>query len=128
MLCGSVREQSKNKIVFDKIKEFLDFRLSCGVKYTVIDATNLRFNEVRDYLDIAGKYHTPVTIISIDPPSVEELRRRTLKRGNEGGLVTPFDILEKHHERYYSQMNSFIKNEITLNYKFVRVGQDLEIL
>lgn len=129
LLLNDMKDQSKNAIVFEHLRHVLELRLRFGTPFTVVNATNLKFKDVTEYIDLAEKYGTDVTVISIDPPSVEELIARRDKRVSEGGLYVPDEVFSKHHAAYYNCMDRFIEAESQYsNFKFVRVDQTLEIV
>lgn len=129
MLFNDVLDQSKNQIMFEHLRNVLELRMQFGCPFTVINATNLKFKDCRPYFDLADKFHQGVTVISIDPPSVDELDRRSTERGMAGGLHVPRGVLERHFTSYYNCMPRFIEAmRMSSAYVFIRVGQDGEII
>lgn len=128
-LLNDMKDQTKNAIVFDHLRLLLDMRIRFGSPFTVVNATNLKFKDIHAYLDIAQTYGEEVTVISIDPPSVDELVRRMEKRSSEGGLEIPVSVLEKHHDSYFNCMDRFVEaTEMYSNYAFVRIDQEWNIV
>ena len=121
-LTNDMSDQSKNSIVFDELRRRLELRLRLGAPYTVVNATNLKFKDVVQYVELAEKYGTNVVVLSIDPPSIEELKRRRDERVSEGGLSVPDAVIERHHNAYTAGMSRFESNEYD-NFKFIRVEQ-----
>jgi len=129
MLCGTVTEQTQNKIVFDTIRMVLENRLRNRVPLTILDATHIRFKDCQDVVDVSKKYHTPIMVISIQPPSIEELKSRNFDRMKETGFFVPEGVLEKHHHRYTASMAPFIKEAMYNEYlKFTEIDQDYNVV
>lgn len=126
-LFNNMKDQSKNKIVFEHLRHVLEMRLAFGAPYTVVNATNLKTKDVREYLDIANKLGADVTIISIDPPAIEELIRRSDQRELNGGLGIPDEVFQRHVPSYWNSMPAFEEMAKKGEFKWIRIGQDEEI-
>lgn len=129
MLCGDIHEQKFNKFVFDTMHKIIDFRLANRVSYTVYNATNLKMKDASPVIEIAKKHKTPVTIISIVPPELEELHRRNKQRFKETGFLIPDEVINKHYDRYFACLDSFLneaKNNLLV--KFIEIDQDYEVI
>lgn len=129
MLIDNMKDQSKNGVVFENIKHILEQRLRFGVAYTVINATNLKYKDCQDYFDLAERFGENVTVISIDPPSLEVLFERSKNRGSLGGLEVPNEVIERHYNSYFTSMDRFI--EVTGKsdkFSFVRINQDWDFV
>lgn len=98
-----------NNEVFDMMRRVLECRVRVKVDYTVWDATCLRFADMATPLEVSKAYHEPVTILSIVPPTLDQLIARSEYRRSHDGLFVPTDVLEKHHARYYSAMPRIIE-------------------
>jgi predicted kinase len=107
MLLGDVKDQSKNALVFSELRRTLEMRIQNGCLYTVVNATSLKFKDIKEYLDIAMKYSVPVKVISIQPPSLEELKQRNIKRHAETGILIPDEVIERHYQTYQNTVDSF---------------------
>ena len=125
VLTNDVENQQQNGLVFDKIRDILEIRLKNRVPYTVIDATNLRMKSVKEFLDLAEKFGEKVTVISIAPPSVDELAVRSSKRAAEGGLYVPREVLERHHDSYFNSLANF---QVCDKFHFVEIDQKHNII
>lgn len=129
LLTNDMKDQSKNTFVFDHLRLVLETRVRFGTPFTVVNATNLKFKDIVQYIDIADKYGKSVTVISIDPPEVDELIKRMVLRAAKGGLAVPVEVLQKHHASYYNSMDRFKEAESEYaNYKFVRIDQEWNIV
>lgn len=128
LLTNDMKDQSKNKMVFEYLKHTLELRLTNGCFYTVINATNLKYRDVDDYVQMAKKLGFPVTVISIDPPSLEELYRRSKERGENGGLFVPDEVIFRHYNTYYEAIPRFMELANDGEFKFVRVNQKGELV
>lgn len=128
MLCGDVHVQKYNKQVFEMMHNIIESRLANKVAYTVYNATNLKMRDASNILELAKKYHTPVTIISIIPPELDELVRRNEERCEKTGFYIPKHVIEKHHKQYFECLGPFIKEaENNSHVKFVEIDQDYEV-
>lgn len=125
-LFDSDSKTGSGELVALHMKHMMSERLRFGTGYTVIDSKNLKYGECADYLNIAAKFRRPVTIISIDPPSVEELAWRYKQRtGDEADVVQ----LSNQIKRYYNLMPRFIEashESSRPDIQFVRINQDWE--
>jgi predicted kinase len=129
MLCGTATEQTQNKIVFDTIRLVLENRLKNRVPLTIIDATHIRFKDCQDVIELSLKYHTPIMVISLKPPSIEDLKSRNFDRMKETGFFVPEGVLEKHYHRYTASMAPFIKEAMFNEYfKFTEIDQDYNVV
>lgn len=129
MILGNMKDQTKNNEVFSLLRHILELRLSVGVPYTVINATNLKFKDAESYITIAERFGSSVTVISIDPPGTDVLIQRNRDRGATGGLEVPEDVIHRHVSTYFSAMSRFVQAEREYsNYKFIRVDQHHEVI
>lgn len=130
MLLGDRGSQQHNKRVFSMMHEILEIRFLNRVNWTVFNATNLRFRDVQAIVDLCKKYRVPFTFISIAPPPVETLYKRNIDRHERGGILVPYTVIDKHHARYETAKDMFIKEamydelctwiEIDQNYDILR--------
>lgn len=129
LLTNDMKDQSKNSFVFDHLRLVLETRVRFGTPYTVVNATNLKFKDIVQYIELADKYGKGVTVISIDPPEVDELVKRMTLRAANGGLAVPVAVLQKHHASYFNSMERFkdAENDYA-NYKFIRISQEWDIV
>jgi predicted kinase len=103
--------------------------LANRVQYTVYDATNLRIRDATAILNLAKKHKTPVTIISIEPPSIDELKRRNLERNEKTGFLIPEHVFDSHHARYYNCIDQFHKEAVYNRLvTFVEIDQNYEVI
>lgn len=129
MLFGTKTEQRKNHVVFEKIHEVLEHRLSDRVPLTILDSTHLRFKDCAEVVELSKKFHTPIMVISIQPPTLDDLKRRNKKRQVETGFFVPETVLEKHYNRYFNAIDPFIKEAIYNDYfKFTELDQDYNVV
>lgn len=129
LLCGTITEQRQNKMVFDTIRMILENRLTNRVPLTILDSTHLRFKDCIEVVDLGKKYHTPVMVISIKPPSMEELKARNEARRDDTGFYVPEGVLENHYNRYTASMEPFIKEAMYNEYfKFTEIDQEYEVI
>lgn len=129
MVCGDRQSQQFNKRVFDVMHDIIDFRLANKAQYTVYDATNLRIRDASAIIEMSKKHHTPITVISIVPPSEEELLRRNRLRAHETGFFVPEGVISKHLHRYDECMEPYLveaRNNMLM--KFVEIDQDYEVI
>lgn len=129
MLCGDVHVQQFNNRVFETMQNIIDFRVANRVDYTVYNATNLKIKDASKMIELSKKHRTPMTIISIQPPELDELYRRNKKRFSEQGFLIPDHVIESHSRRYYDCMAPFedeAKNNVLV--KFIEIDQDYEVL
>lgn len=129
MLTGKMGSNGQTPAIFDFLFGALEHRLRYGVAYTVLNATNLRVRDCSRAIEAAKGLGVPVTFISIDPPPLNDLIERSMKRGEEGGLQTPAVVLERHYLRYFDNLNNFKKlvkenDHVT----FIRIDQDYEVI
>jgi predicted kinase len=128
MLMNNCTDQTKNQIVFDLLRNILRTRTEMGVPFTVVNATNLKYKDCRGYVELANEYHQDVTVISIRPPSVEELYERSLLRSQSGGLFVPKEALERHHKSYFDSLESFKDRANAGEFTFIEIDQDYEVI
>lgn len=128
ILTNDVADQSRNSMVFDYLKHTLELRLMNGCPYTVINATNLKYKDVEDYVNLAEKYGSKATVISIKPPEISELIKRSSERAALGGLNVPTHVIEKHYNTYTTSMPRFIEVAKEGKIKFVEIDQKWNII
>jgi len=129
MLCGDVHVQQFNNQVFKTMHEIIEFRIANRVDYTVYNATNLKIKDASSIIELAKKYQCPVTIISIQPPSKEELHKRNKKRHMEEGFLIPDNVIEKHFDRYDNCMQAFVDEAYNNSLvKLIEIDQDYEVV
>lgn len=131
LLTGDVASQRRNQEVFSMLNRVVESRLEHRVNITVYNATNLRMKDCSNVIELCKKWHTPYTILSLQPPSKEELFERSKKRGLGGGLFVPMDIIDKHYERYYNINTTENFEQEAINSplcEFVEIGQDYEVI
>lgn len=125
---NNINDQTMNQFIFDKVREILSDRLRFGCSYTVINATNLKLKDCKDYLDIADEYGAGITFISIDPPEDTGV---LIERGKNrvAGASVPEDVILRHVQTYWSQKRSFEDLAISnSNIKWIRISQDWEVV
>jgi predicted kinase len=128
-ICGTMSEQRQNKKVFDMMYNILESRLTNRVPLTIMDSTHIRFADCQTVVELSKKYHTPIMVISIQPPSIEELKERNESRMTQTGIYIPEDVLEKHLHRYSASMEPFIKEAMYNDYfKFTEIDQDYNVI
>lgn len=130
VLTNDESNQQQNGLVFDTMRQILEIRLKNRVPYTVINATNLKMKSISEFMVLARKFGEKVTVISIDPPTVEELHRRSCGRSENGGLYVPLEVLQRHHDSYFNSLVGFEKyaQDNSDSFSFVRIDQDYNIL
>lgn len=129
MLTGDIHVQQFNDKVFEVMHNIMDFRLANKAEYTVYNATNLRVRDASNVIELSKKHQCPITVISIIPPSLEELKARNQKRFDETGFFIPETVFEKHHDRYYNCMDAFLEEAYNNNLmKFIEIDQDYEVM
>lgn len=126
LLLGTMTDISKNHIVFEFCHNIVRQRLANMLDFTVFNATNLQFKDVKPLLDIADETGTSVTVVSIIPPSVDILIERSYGRSQSGGLFIPQEALIKHHFRYEACKPAFIEHARKNMHKFKWVEVDQE--
>ena len=94
MLADDETDQTIHERVFQTLRYLLRQRLAIGRPVTYIDATNLRPEERRPYLEIGQQYGCDVEAVFFDVP-LEVCRERNAGRGR----VVPEDALAKMAER-----------------------------
>lgn len=126
-LFDDVNEQNKSDLVTEYMQHTLELRLRFGTGYTVINSTNLRYADISGVLSLAKKFGRKVSVISIDPPSLEELIRRNEVR--VAGAKRTNSSLEKHIMKYYSFMPRFVEvAEYDPDFTFTRINQSWEVV
>jgi len=90
MLADDETDQTIHERVFQTLRYLLRQRLAIGRPVTYIDATNLRPEERRPYLEIGQQYGCEVEAVFFDVP-LEVCRERNRQRQR----VVPEDALEK---------------------------------
>lgn len=126
-LFDNVCEQRTSEVVFDMLKQMLELRLRYGVAYTVMNATHLRYADVEPYVQLARKFGREVTLISIDPPPLEELVRRS--KLYPAGAKASVESLTKHINRYHNSLPRFeeVASECW-DFNFKRLNQNYEVI
>ena len=129
MMTGDIHVQQFNNRVFEVMHNIIDFRLANKAQYTVYNATNLRIRDASSIIELSKKHHSPVTVISIVPPSLEELKKRNNNRRAISGFYVPEEIIEKHYDRYFNCIEPFLEeaHNNTLM-KFVEIDQDYGVV
>lgn len=125
---GSIAEMRFNKMVFDKMADCLETRLTNLCQYTVIDSTNLKMKDGRRFRELTQHFRAELVIVDIEPPSLEELVSRNDKRFEETGVYIPTFVFEKQLKTYQDSLPAFEK--LARNTKWVqmiKVGQDDQI-
>lgn len=131
VLTNDITNQQQNGLVFQTIDILLEHRLKNRLPYTVIDATNIKLKSAAGPLELAEKYGELVTVLSIDPPSLKELVRRSEQRAAEGGLYVPEEVIKRHLEGYWMSMPSFMERQKKSNnneFSFIRLDQNHEVV
>jgi predicted kinase len=131
VLTNDITNQQQNGLVFQTIDQLLEHRLKNRLPYTVIDATNIKLKSAAGPLELAEKYGEKVTVISIDPPELNELIRRSEQRASEGGLYVPEEVLHRHWEGYWTSMPAFIERAAKGNdneFTFIRIDQNYDVV
>lgn len=124
-LTNDMRDQSKNALVFEELRRRIQLRLRLGCPYTVVNATNLKFKDVVQYIEIAKEYNTRVVVMNINPPTVDELKSRRDKRVKSGGLYVPDSVIERHYNSHWSCADRFFQAESEYdNFKVLNVPVD----
>ena len=94
LLADDETDQTIHERVFQTMRYLVRQRLAIGRPVTYIDATNLRPEERRPYLEIGQQYGCDVEAVFFDVP-LEVCRERNAGRGR----VVPEDALAKMAER-----------------------------
>lgn len=129
MMFGTPVIQRYNKQVFDVLYQVLESRISSHVKWTVYNATNLKMSDCNKAIEICKKYRVPYTIISISPPTIDELHHRSLERRDYGGLYIPESVLEKHYHNYYNNMQYFVEEAVNSKLcSLIEIDQDYQVI
>lgn len=130
ILFGSIETRhNQNEAVFRTMYEILEHRISSRVQWTVLNSTNLKLSNCNKAINICKKYKTPYTIISIEPPKVDELYERSVNRSLHGGLFVPRDVLERHYETYRNNTQYFIEEAVNSKLcSFIEIDQSHEVL
>lgn len=118
------KSNNASGMVYELVKSTLEMRLRFGCNYTVINSTNLKFNECADYVALAKKFKRPVKFISFEPPATEVLIERYKQRGTDDHVD-----FEQQVKRYYSLLPRF--QEVAMydtGIDLVRINQDWEIV
>jgi predicted kinase len=127
MLTGSISDQSRNALVFDTLRQILELRLQNGCLYTVVNATNLKFRDCKEYLALADKYNVEVVCISIQPPSIEEMIKRNENRAKTQPINIPEEVIRRHYDTYMNSTDAFVDAFIsTANKRFIELSQSYE--
>lgn len=129
MLLGDMGAQHANKLVFDTLHRILEERLKERTVITVVNATNLKMQSVKPLISLARQYAVPVTVVSIIPPGIDELKERAESRFITGnGPKMPDHVLERHLQQYESCKPAFMTYSCYDKYKFVEIDQDWNIV
>lgn len=129
MLFGNVSEQRYNEDVFKMIHQVIESRMIHRAEWTVLNSTNLKMSDLRVPIELCKKYHTPFTFLSLEPPSVEELKIRNQKRYKETGFLIPDSVLERHYAKYFNSRSNFIQEAANNPYcSFIEFNQKYEVL
>lgn len=111
VLFGDKSYQRSNDKVFAMVRGILKERLINKVDFTFMDSTNLGVSEINSTLEICERFGAEVFIISIEPPSLEELITRNKKRMvTLGSVDVPEHVLVKHRDRYYNCTPDLVKH------------------
>lgn len=122
---GSVSEQRFNKMIFDKMADCLEARLTNMCPFTVIDSTNLKMKDGRRFRELALDYHAELVIIDVEPPAIEVLKERNMKRFMETGVYIPEHVFDKHVNTYWTALSYFEDMaEGHPKVSMIKVGQD----
>lgn len=126
VLTNEIGNQQQNGLVFDLIYDVLEKRLKNRLPYTVMNSTNLKMKDASRTIEMAKQYGEKVTVISIDPPELKELVRRSTSRGESGGLFVPEEVLERHWRSYYNSLLGFMEAEKNSfgQLNFIRMDQE----
>lgn len=106
VMAGTSSNWRISKKVFELIDTILEARMMGGLP-TLIDATNLRYKDIKNWVDLAESYGMPTHVISFNV-SFEKARKRIDKRVEEGGLYIPDEDLKKYIERYDNNISNFV--------------------
>lgn len=68
-------------------------------KSVIVSDTNLRAATVRDWKKVAKKFSAAVSVVDIDTP-LDECIRRNKARGDAGGRYVPEHVIRDFHNRY----------------------------
>lgn len=126
VLTNEIGNQQQNGLVFNLIYDILEKRLKNRLPYTVMNSTNLKMKDASRAIELAKNYGERVSVISIDPPSLEELVRRSTERAKAGGLYVPEEVLERHWKGYYNSLLGFMEAEKSSfgQLNFIRMNQE----
>lgn len=126
ILFGDRAFQRKNDELFGFIQTILKYRLASKVNWTVLDATHIKMRDVRNTIELCKEYGSLFTILSIQPPSLDELHRRN---ENREGMTIPSNIVEKHYNGYFNNLDNF-KTEISNNLlgSWIEIDQNDEVI
>ena len=117
-LCGDFQDQSKNKQVFQTLRQRVLTELASG-RNVVIDATNL--SNRRDTVALNGL--NPVRYVVINRPMEEKYRTGGWR--NELKTKSGFDLIAKHEQIFQSQLSQ-IRNGDGLENVTVYVGGKID--
>lgn len=101
--------QTINRQVFKMINEILETRIHAGCPLTVIDATNLKFKDIKEYDELARRYGKQLIVLSIVPPSLDDLMLRNMLRYSldDRNDLMNINTLERHLDTYKSSTGRF---------------------
>lgn len=116
LICNNVSTQNMNKTVFDTLRQVLEHRLEARVNLTIIDATNLKYRDVKEYVKLAEKYFTPYYFVHVEPPSLEEMRERNFKRYKIQEKFIPEHVIERHYNTYHNNIDVFLEKDPEKNF------------
>lgn len=129
MLVGDINSMQNSPRVFSLIYDILESRFANRVNWTVLNATHLRIKDIARPIELCKKYNVPFTVISIEPPSIEELAERSEHRRAMTGHNVPVSAIERHWNRYYNAMDPFLQ-EARYNplCTFVEIDQEERVI
>lgn len=127
LLTNKESNQSANRQVFDMMAQIVDNRMEQGCQVTVVNATNLKYKDCERFVEIARKYYKKTVVISITPPSMEELVERNKLRhmNDESKVDVPEDVLLRHVNTYNTAMGRFEEEaDNSDDFILIKMGQD----
>lgn len=108
-LTDNASNQTINKQVFKMINDILEIRIHAGCPLTVIDATNLKFKDIKEYDELARRYGKQLVVLSIMPPPLVDLIHRNALRHtlDDKNVLMNINTLERHLNAYRSSTGRF---------------------
>lgn len=126
VLLGDESDQSANKFVFSELRRLLNIRLSHGAALTVINATNLKASESKEYFDLAEKWGAKVLVLSLKPCNIDEFNRRNAIRVDQEGRNIPLEVFERQCKTYENNTLAYKQFAESRGATFIEKGTHYE--